>query len=152
MRLIPASQLNRVMIVLSGTELLTSDMLFFTLAALKGRIPWWSVPYSLIVVFFGNLCVSGDPMTTSKLNSSEISVGSLFFAGILGKYSALVNTAAIGGFIRNATTTRVLTLEWHNLLCRGIGCNIMVCMSVYLAAMASDLFGKAVGVWIPLSA
>lgn len=27
----------------------------------------------------------------------------------------------------------------------------MVCMSVYLASMASDLFGKVVGVWIPLS-
>ena len=35
------------MIVLSGTELLTSDMMFFFLAALKGRIPWWSVPYSV---------------------------------------------------------------------------------------------------------
>lgn len=35
------------MIVLSGTELLTSDMMFFFLAALKGKIPWWSVPYSV---------------------------------------------------------------------------------------------------------
>lgn len=27
----------------------------------------------------------------------------------------------------------------------------MVCMSVFLASMASDLTGKVVGIWIPLS-
>lgn len=75
----------------------------------------------------------------------------LVFAGILVKYAALVNSDAIRTFIGNAATSRVVTIEWHNLLCRGIGCNIMVCMSVYLASMASDLFGKVVGVWIPLS-
>ncbi|KAL7006564.1 hypothetical protein EMMF5_003985 [Cystobasidiomycetes sp. EMM_F5] len=114
------------MIVLSGTELLTSDMMFFLLAAVKGRIPWWSVPYSV--------------RRRRKL-----------FAGILVKYAALANTEAISSFITTAATSRVITLSWGNLLCRGIGCNIMVCMSVYLASMASDLFGKVVGVWIPLS-
>jgi formate/nitrite transporter FocA (FNT family) len=102
------------------------------------------------VVFFGNL------------------VGSLFFCGILVKCkdisnhasatahqlvlldSALVNSDPISNFITNGATTRVVTLEWHNLLCRGIGCNIMVCMSVYLASMASDLTGKVIGIWIPL--
>ena len=67
-----------------------------------------------------------------------------------GPDSALVSSDAISNFITNAANTRVVTLEWHNLLCRGIGCNIMVCMSVYLASMASDLTGKVVGIWIPL--
>jgi len=45
------------MIVLSGTELLTSDMMFFFLAALKGKIPWWGVPYAVSAVQPNLYCI-----------------------------------------------------------------------------------------------
>lgn len=120
------------MIVLSGVELVTSDMMFMFLAALKGRIPWWGVAVNYFVVFWGNLA------------------GSLFFSHILIYYAGLVNSPAIRSFIVNAAESRS-GAQWHQLFLRGIGCNIMVCMSVYLASQASDLLSKAVGVWIPLS-
>jgi len=119
------------MIVLSGMELLTSDMMFFYMAALKGRIPWWSVIYSYAVVFCGNLA------------------GSLFYAFVLVKYTGLV-TDDISTFVTNAAHSRAVVANFREIFLRGIGCNIMVCMAVYLAAMGSDLFSKVVGIWIPL--
>jgi len=120
------------MIVLTGSELLTSDMMFFFMAALKGRIPWWGVIYAYVVVFLGNLA------------------GSLFFGMILVRYTGLI-TGPISTFVQNAAVARAVTPMWHELFLRGIGCNIMVCMAVYLASQGSDLFSKVVGIWIPLS-
>lgn len=46
------------MIVLTGTDLLTSDMMIMLLGALKGRVPWWGLAYNYFVVFWGNLAGS----------------------------------------------------------------------------------------------
>lgn len=35
---------------------------------------------------------------------------------------------------------------------RGLLCNWLVCMAVYLASMAKDATGKAVAIWLPISA
>ncbi|OAX39776.1 putative formate/nitrite transporter [Rhizopogon vinicolor AM-OR11-026] len=61
-----------VTIVLQGLELLTSNLMTFPMAVLKGAIPWWSIPVNWTIVFFGNLA------------------GSLFFAAVLSKYDGLV--------------------------------------------------------------
>ncbi|KAI0940637.1 hypothetical protein AcW1_003782 [Taiwanofungus camphoratus] len=56
-----------VMIVLQGHELLTSNMMIFPMAIIKGAVPWWGLPWNWLIVTFGNLC------------------GSLFFATVLTK-------------------------------------------------------------------
>lgn len=43
------------LIVLIGAELLTSDMMIMLLGVIKGRIPWWGLPYNYFVV-----CKSND--------------------------------------------------------------------------------------------
>ena len=42
------------LIVLTGMELLTSDMMIIELGVFKRRIPWWGIPYNWVVV-----CKSG---------------------------------------------------------------------------------------------
>merc|ERR1719171_1348364 len=34
---------------------------------------------------------------------------------------------------------------------KGIGCNWMVCMAVFLSSQAQDMAGKMVGIWFPIS-
>merc|ERR1711904_733932 len=34
---------------------------------------------------------------------------------------------------------------------KGIGCNWMVCMAVFLSGQAQDMAGKMVGIWFPIS-
>lgn len=36
--------------------------------------------------------------------------------------------------------------------CKGIMCNWLVCLAIYLASAANDLPGKAIGVWLPIMA
>ncbi|CAA7259120.1 unnamed protein product [Cyclocybe aegerita] len=49
-----------VMIVLQGQELLTSNMMVFPMAVLKGAIPWWSLPINWIIVHYTGI-VSTEP-------------------------------------------------------------------------------------------
>ena len=76
--------------------------------------------------------------------------GSLFFGAIFIRYSGLAS-GPVANFIETTATTRG-NLEWHQVFLRGIGCNVMVCLAVFVAQMASDLFGKVFGVYFVLSA
>ncbi|KAI5454280.1 hypothetical protein NCC49_004340 [Naganishia albida] len=120
------------LIVLTGMELVTSNMMIIELGVFKRRVPWWGIAYNWFVVFFGNLA------------------GSLFFAAILVRYAGLV-TDPIRTFITNAANSRGV-LPWHEVFLRGIGCNIMVCLAVYVATQAADVISKVVGVYFVLSA
>lgn len=42
--------------------------------------------------------------------------------------------------------------EFHNILLRGIGCNWLVCIALYLSAQAKDVASKVIGVWFPIFA
>jgi formate/nitrite transporter FocA (FNT family) len=59
------------MIILTGSTLVTGEMCLFSMAVMKRRIPIWSLPYNIVVAFFGNL------------------FGSLWVAGIFGYYSGI---------------------------------------------------------------
>ncbi|KZS86914.1 putative formate/nitrite transporter [Sistotremastrum niveocremeum HHB9708] len=121
-----------VMIVLQGQELLTSNMMTFPMAWIKRRIPWWSTPANWLIVFFGNL------------------VGSLFFDAILVKYTAVVSTDPYLTGIREAAIKKAITPEWHQVFLRGIGCNFLVCIAVWQAAAAREVYSKVIAIWIPI--
>jgi len=121
-----------VMIVLSGQELLTSNMMVLPMAAMKGAIPLWSIPVNWLIVFFGNL------------------VGSLFFGAILVKYSGIISLEPYEDFVREFAIKKAGTPEWHQIFLRGIGCNWLVCIAVWQAAGAKDTISKIVAIWIPI--
>ncbi|KAH7929877.1 putative formate/nitrite transporter [Leucogyrophana mollusca] len=121
-----------VMIVLQGFDLLTSNLMIFPMAVIKGRLPWWSIPVNWIIVTFGNL------------------VGSLFFAAILSKYSGLVVDAPYSTYIRSFAITKAVTPGWYQILIRGIGCNWLVCVAVWQAAGAKETYSKIIAIWFPI--
>jgi len=121
-----------VMIVLSGQELLTSNMMVMPMAAMKGAIPWWSIPLNWLIVTFGNL------------------VGCLFFGAILVKYSGIISLEPYEDFVREFAIKKAGTPEWHQIFLRGIGCNWLVCLAVWQAAGAKDTISKIFAIWIPI--
>jgi formate/nitrite transporter len=121
-----------IMIVLQGQELLTSNMLIMPMGVVKRALPWWSIPYNWLLVFFGNL------------------VGSLFMAGILSKFTATVTVDPYKTFILEAAVKKAITPNFLQIFLRGIGCNLLVCLAVWQAAVASDVISKIVAVWIPI--
>ncbi|EIM79884.1 Formate/nitrite transporter [Stereum hirsutum FP-91666 SS1] len=121
-----------VMIVLQGQELLTSNMMIFPMAAIKGAIPWWSIPLNWLVVTFGNL------------------TGSLFFAAILVKYSGIISTAPYDTFVQTFAIHKAGDPQWHQIFLRGIGCNWLVSIAIWQAAGARETISKIFAIWIPI--
>jgi len=120
------------MIILQGFDLLTSNLMIFPMAAIKGAIPWWGVPVNWIIVTFGNL------------------IGSLFFAAIFSKYDGLVTDQPYLGYIQAFAISKAVTPAWHQIFLRGIGCNWLVCVAVWQAAAARETFSKIVATWFPI--
>ncbi|KAN0090904.1 Formate/nitrite transporter [Tylopilus felleus] len=121
-----------VMIILQGFDLLTSNIMIFPMAAIKGAIPWWGVPVNWIIVTFGNL------------------VGSLFFAAILAKYDGLTTTQPYLGYIQNFAIDKAVTPAWYQIFIRGIGCNWLVCIAVWQATAAKETSSKVIATWFPI--
>jgi len=121
-----------VLIVMLGLELLTSNMMVFPMAVVKKAIPWWSLPVNWIIVTFGNLC------------------GSLFVAAILINYSGIISTEPYLSGIVAYAEKKAVTPEWHQIFLRGIGCNILVCLAVWLASGAKETTSKLIAIWIPI--
>ncbi|KAI3618671.1 formate nitrite [Moniliophthora roreri] len=129
----PQSHFERPLrIVLTGQELLTSNMMVMPMAAIKGAIPWWSIPLNWLIVTFGNL------------------VGSLFFAAILVRYSGIVSAEPYHTSIQMFAIHKAADPEWHQIFLRGIGCNWLVCIAVWQAAGAKDTISKIFAIWIPI--
>ncbi|GBE81611.1 Formate/nitrite transporter [Sparassis crispa] len=121
-----------IMIVLQGQELLTSNMMIFPMAILKGAVPWWSLPLNWLIVTFGNL------------------VGSLFFAAILVKYTGIISTAPYDAYVISFALHKAQEPQWYQIFLRGIGCNWLVCIAIWQAAGARDTLSKIVAIWIPI--
>jgi len=121
-----------VMIVLQGQELLTSNMMIFPMAVLKGAVPLWSLAVNWIIVTFGNLA------------------GSLFFAAVLVHYSGVVSTEPYITYIQTFALHKASEPHWYQIFLRGIACNWLVCVAVWQAAGAKDTVSKIFAIWIPI--
>lgn len=55
-------------------------------------------------------------------------------------------------FIGVAIATAKCALPFDTVFIRGILCNWLVCMAVYMASGCASLAGKMVAVWFPISA
>ncbi|KAJ7611750.1 Formate/nitrite transporter [Roridomyces roridus] len=121
-----------VLIVMLGLELLTSNMMVFPMAVWKRAIPWWGLPVNWIIVTFGNLA------------------GSLFSAAILVHYSGIVSTEPYLTGVAAFAEKKAVVPEWHQIFLRGIGCNILVCLAIWLAAGAKETTSKLIAIWIPI--
>lgn len=119
-----------MMTLVTGAELFTGNTALVTAAllekkaSLKQLIKSWTVSYS------GNL-------VGSILLASMVATG-----GTLGPLGG----ASVG------TAVAKTSMAFKTAFFRGILCNWLVCMAVYMASFAKDLPGKMVAIWFPISA
>ncbi|KAM0789060.1 hypothetical protein ACM66B_003123 [Microbotryomycetes sp. NB124-2] len=123
-----------VMIVLTGAELVTSNMAIMLVATLKRRTPWYSYPANTIVVTLGNL------------------VGSLVVAALLGHASGIFEADPYHAFVLSFADKKAVHPSWSQILARGIGCNLLVCVAVFQATAAFDIVSKIVAIEMPVFA
>lgn len=120
-----------IMIVLLGADLVTSNMAIMAMAAVKRRVPIYSYPMNIAIVFFGNL------------------FGSLWTAGIFGYYSGIF-TGPYAAWAITFATGKVVPPTWGMVLVRGFACNFLVCVAVFLATMSKDVLSKIVSIELPI--
>merc|ERR1712100_178391 len=56
------------------------------------------------------------------------------------------------GYLAVQVVQKKVAASWGQNFIRGIMCNWMVCMAVFLSSQAQDMTGKMVGIWFPISA
>lgn len=118
------------MTLMSGAELFTGNTALVTMAKLEGEANTDQLAKSWIWSYLGNF------------------VGSIGFA-------MLVHAAGLpmpGGGASVAVAGAKTSMAFKTAFTRGILCNWLVCMAVYLASFAKDVVGKMTAIWFIISA
>jgi nitrite transporter NirC len=106
------------LVIFAGSELFTGNTLVMTVGALERRVTWRNTLYIWITSYVGNLA------------------GSVVLA-LLMVLSGLATAAATGEFILEVSAAK-MGAPFAELLFRGILCNILVCLAVWLALKVED--------------
>lgn len=125
--------LGLMLVVICGGELFTGNCLIVT--ALPGKkITCGSLFYNWVVVYAGNF------------------VGALVIVAIV-VYGGTWNVAdgAAGATTLNIAAGKC-NLSWGEALIRGIGCNWLVCLGVWMGLAGRDIVSKVWGIFFPIAA
>lgn len=118
-----------IMTLVTGAELFTGNTALVTAAVMEGKATKKDLAKNWIASYAGNF------------------VGSLFLAYLAFKSGTLGNAPASA-----AIATAKCALPFETAFVRGILCNWLVCMAVYMASGCASLAGKMVAVYFPISA
>jgi len=122
---------NLLLILLSGGQLFTGNTATVPMALYEGKIRLRDLAKSWGVSIVGNICGCGT------------FAFAILAAGLMtGGTQDLAIKVAMGK----------TSLPFHQAVLRGIMCNWMVCMAVFLCEAARDMSGKMCGIWFPISA
>ena len=119
---------------LAGSELFTGNVMFMTLGVLDGSASVGGLAKNWVLSWLFNF------------------VGALFVAFVLAYMGGLF--PADSAFATKATSvaSAKVKLAWDVAFIRGIGCNWLVCLAVWLANASDDIIGKIAGIWFPIMA
>ena len=135
-----AFTLGLVLVLVAGSDLATGNMMLVPLSAMRGKIDVGDVVKNLTLVLLGNL------------------VGAVFVAFFLAVQTDVIGDAASEGsalltYERLASITEGKTghSAWETFL-RGVGCNWLVCLAVWMSLATSSVSGKIMAVFFPVMA
>ncbi len=127
-----------MLVVIGGAELFTGNNLYLMVGALEGTTTWRSLCKNWAVVWVTNL--------VGALLLVLIVYGAFYTGDSVGLFK--------GGIAAKALTVAKAKVElgfWAALL-RGILCNWLVCLAVWLAMASKDVVGKIFGIFFPIMA
>jgi formate/nitrite transporter len=135
-----AFTLGLVLVLIAGSDLATGNMMLVPLGAMRGRIGMADVVRNLTLVLLGNL------------------VGALVVAFFLAVQTKVIgDSGSEGGAL--LTYERLVSIAdgktghtaWETFL-RGVGCNWLVCLAVWMSLAATSVSGKILAVFFPVMA
>ncbi|RBY86925.1 formate/nitrite transporter family protein [Blastococcus sp. TF02A-26] len=136
-----AFTLGLVLVLIAGSDLATGNMMLVPLGAMQGRITVGDVARNLTLVLLGNL------------------LGALFVAYFLAVSTGVIGDADSSGSA-GLTFERLTQIAegktsghtaWEIFL-RGVGCNWLVCLAVWMSLSAASISGKILAIFFPIMA
>ena len=123
-----------MLVVIAGSELVTGNMALIPLAVLRRRASLKGLARNWAIVLVGNL------------------LGSLFVA-----YFFAVQTGVITADAPFARISAIAEMKGHTetdwqVFLRGIGCNWLVCLAIWMSIGAQDIGGKILAIFFPVMA
>lgn len=122
-----------MLVVVAGAELFTGDNLI-VISALEKKVKWGELLKVWIAVYIGNF-----------IGSILIALF-LFWGGLWG-----LNGNAVGASALKIASSKV-SLTFVQGLFRGILCNWLVCLAVWMATSSKDVIGKLFAIYFPIMA
>lgn len=123
--------LGLMLVVICGAELFTGNTMLAK-AALQREIPWSKLLENWGIVILGNF------------------LGSLFFAWMMIK-SQLLSSPDVGARVIEIASGKA-ALSFDVAFIRGIFCNWLVCLAIFMAVAAKDISGKILACYVPIMA
>ena len=120
-----------VMIMLSGADLFTSNIMFMTVALLHRRVGPLAAARVWAVSFLGNLA------------------GSLAFVAFILGWGGVFDETPYRTVVLSFTSQKVVAPYWHQILLRAVGANWLVCFAVFVSISAREIASKIVAIWMP---
>jgi formate/nitrite transporter len=136
-----AFTLGLVLVIIAGSDLATGNMMLVPLSAMRGKIGVGDVVRNLTLVLLGNLA------------------GALFVAFFLAVQTGVIGDAG-GDGAAGLTYERLADIAqskatghtaWETFL-RGVGCNWLVCLAVWMSLASTSVSGKILAVFFPVMA
>jgi nitrite transporter NirC len=106
------------LVVFAGAELFTGNNMVMLIGCLNGKTSWGWMAWLWFVCFFANLA------------------GALLLAWIMA-CTGLADGNITGNFIDKVAGAK-MNAPWMELFCRGILCNALVCLAVWMAAKCKN--------------
>jgi len=106
------------LVVFAGAELFTGNNMVMLIGCLKGTTSWGWMAWLWFVCYFANLA------------------GAILLAWIMA-CTGLADGNVTGAFIGKVASAK-MNAPWMELFCRGILCNALVCLAVWMAAKCKN--------------
>lgn len=122
-----------MLVVIGGAELFTGNCLLPTIACLKGEGRWLGLLRNWVGSYIGNF------------------VGSVFWAYFLAVATSLLLKDPWVDYITSIAQAKC-GLSFREAFWRGVGCNWLVCLAVWLAIGSEEIVGKIFAIQFPIMA
>ncbi|CAL3962763.1 unnamed protein product [Diplocarpon coronariae] len=121
-----------IMIVLTGADLFTSNCM------------------SLVIALLHRRCSIVDLLRTWGISLLGNLAGCLFSMAVLTGYGGTFEYDAYRAEALSFAKTKAVDPEWHQIFFRGIICNWLVCLAVFLATASREVASKIIAMWFPV--
>lgn len=129
-----------MLVVIAGAELFTGNTSVIMPSCLSGAAKWKNLFRNWGVVYIGNFA-----------GSVFVALFLAFWSGLANVNSAAALPQALGAASVKLAEAKV-AIPFGQAILRGIACNWLVCLAVWMSIGADDIAGKILAIWFPIMA